>query len=361
MEFSLEYSIDQIHDKRTKEIFREVVSSYNNQNYRSAVVMLYTVVMCDLVFKLQDLRDIYLDQKANDILEKIDYMQTSDPTSPRWEEILVKRIGEETELLSHIELDAISQLKNSRNLSAHPVLKNMDVLYVPTKEKTIAHIREMVEAVLVKPPVLSKKFMNTFLDGISSIKNDFINPDNTCDIKIFGVFLQTRYFRFMGNTLKKKVFRSLWKFVFNLDNTECNENRTVNFYALECLYNSSKEVLKDYIKSEPKFFPMSNKYFTLECEFLLKNNEIFHFLSEDVQIAIKNFYARDTNMNTKILGAFLSVSIEKHCDNLENCFNEISPTQYDIKKSLKLLYEHANNLCKGFEVLRCFIRIFAQS
>ena len=219
----------------------------------------------------------------------------------------------------------------------------------------------MVEAVLVKPPVLSKKFMNTFLDGISSIKNDFINPDNTCNIKIFGVFLQTRYFRFMGNTLKKKVFRSLWKFVFNLDNTECNENRTVNFYALECLYNSSKEVLKDYIKSEHKFFPMSNKYFTLECEFLLKNNEIFHFLSEDVQIAIKKFYARDTNMNTKILGAFLSVSIEKHCDNLENCFNGISPTQYDIKKSLKLLYEHANNLCKGFEVLRCFIRIFAQS
>ena len=71
MDFSLDTSAEHIHDKRTKELFREVVSSYEHKNYRSAIVMLYTVVICDLIYKMQDLEDIYQDEKAKDILSKI--------------------------------------------------------------------------------------------------------------------------------------------------------------------------------------------------------------------------------------------------------------------------------------------------
>ena len=40
--------IDNIYSSKTREYFREVLSSYSNGNYRSAVVMLYSVCICDL-------------------------------------------------------------------------------------------------------------------------------------------------------------------------------------------------------------------------------------------------------------------------------------------------------------------------
>ena len=62
---------EKIYHQKTKEYFDEVISSYHNGNYRSAVVMLYTVVVCDLVFKLNDLKDIHNDQKAIKILQDL--------------------------------------------------------------------------------------------------------------------------------------------------------------------------------------------------------------------------------------------------------------------------------------------------
>ena len=70
-----EYSIEQraklIPNKNTKGYFAEVVSCYNSGNYRSAVVMLWSVAVCDLLFKLKELDEIYDDIKAKKILAEI--------------------------------------------------------------------------------------------------------------------------------------------------------------------------------------------------------------------------------------------------------------------------------------------------
>ena len=64
--------IDKIYSPKSKEYFKEVVSSYTIGNYRSAIVMLYTVCLCDLIYKLQELRDVYDDRIAKNIIEAID-------------------------------------------------------------------------------------------------------------------------------------------------------------------------------------------------------------------------------------------------------------------------------------------------
>ncbi len=69
--FSIELAADKISEPRTREYFQEVLNSYTSSNYRSAVVMLWTVVICDLIYKLQDLRDIYNDTIAQSILDHI--------------------------------------------------------------------------------------------------------------------------------------------------------------------------------------------------------------------------------------------------------------------------------------------------
>ena len=43
---------DDIYFSKTREYFKEVLSSYANGNYRSAIVMLYSIAICDILYKL---------------------------------------------------------------------------------------------------------------------------------------------------------------------------------------------------------------------------------------------------------------------------------------------------------------------
>ncbi|MEF1219159.1 hypothetical protein REH76_15410, partial [Photobacterium damselae] len=73
--FSLETQKRKIYDKRTKRYFEEVYKGYANGCFRSATVMLWSVVVCDLIFKLQELKDLYSDSAAEKILKEIEKMQ----------------------------------------------------------------------------------------------------------------------------------------------------------------------------------------------------------------------------------------------------------------------------------------------
>ena len=53
-EYLIELRATQILDMRTEELFSEVLSRYAAGNYRSSVVMLWSVAVCDLLFKLQN-------------------------------------------------------------------------------------------------------------------------------------------------------------------------------------------------------------------------------------------------------------------------------------------------------------------
>ena len=41
---------DDIYFSKTREYFKEVLSSYANGNYRSAIVMLYSIAICDILY-----------------------------------------------------------------------------------------------------------------------------------------------------------------------------------------------------------------------------------------------------------------------------------------------------------------------
>lgn len=62
--FSIDDAISNIKNKYTRELFKEVYSSYTIGNYRSAVVMLWSIIVTDLLLKLKDLDNIYDDPKA---------------------------------------------------------------------------------------------------------------------------------------------------------------------------------------------------------------------------------------------------------------------------------------------------------
>lgn len=98
-DYSIETSLENIQNSKSKQYFQEVYQTYINKNYRSSVVMLYSVLICDLVFKLRDLRDIYSDSKAEKILKEIEDLQIANPTSPEWETKLIDAVKTKTNLL----------------------------------------------------------------------------------------------------------------------------------------------------------------------------------------------------------------------------------------------------------------------
>jgi UDP-galactopyranose mutase len=91
-EFSIETRSQNIFHSKTKEYFEEVVSSYQAGNYRSAVVMLWSVVVCDLLFKLQYLVDMYGDETARAILKEVSDLQEKDKKLSTWEHKLIELV-----------------------------------------------------------------------------------------------------------------------------------------------------------------------------------------------------------------------------------------------------------------------------
>ena len=132
---------EQIYDSRTGKYFGEVLNTYSNGNYRSSIVMLYSVVICDLIYKLQELYDIYNDKKAKGILETIENSKNNGKTISEWENTLLEKITKETKLIDKSTEETLRHLKNLRNLSSHPALNDNYFLYEPDKDTTISLIR----------------------------------------------------------------------------------------------------------------------------------------------------------------------------------------------------------------------------
>jgi hypothetical protein len=81
-DFSIDIQTEKIYSSKTREYFDEVIKSYYSESYRSAVVMLYSIVIADLVYKIEELKELYADNNAIDILDEITEMQRRNPNSP---------------------------------------------------------------------------------------------------------------------------------------------------------------------------------------------------------------------------------------------------------------------------------------
>ncbi len=157
---------EKIYFTKTKEYFQEVISSYSNGNYRSAVVMLYSICICDLLYKLQELKDIYNDSTAINILQTIEATRTTADDKTKWENDLIEAIRKKTELLDMQSYTNLLHLKDYRNLSAHPALNNNYELIAPTKEITIAYIINAINDIFSKPPIFIKSVFGLLTDDL---------------------------------------------------------------------------------------------------------------------------------------------------------------------------------------------------
>jgi hypothetical protein len=168
---------EKIIDARTRKYFGEVLQCYNSGCFRSAVVMLWSVVVCDLLFKLDHLANAnaYADPTAKSILKDIEKLRLQNPKSPDWEWTLVEEIVKRTQLLESSDEVNLKTLQDHRHLSAHPVLTSTEVLFSPSREVVRAHVRNTLEGVLIKPAMFSKKVFDALTEDLET--NEAVLPD----------------------------------------------------------------------------------------------------------------------------------------------------------------------------------------
>jgi len=317
-EFSIELAAERIDDARTRDNFREVLSSFINGNYRSSVVMLWSIVIADLIYKLQALRDLHGDTIAASILTEIENRQLTNPTNPEWESFLIEEMRSRTHFFEPSDYNYLQSLQKLRHLSAHPVLRSTTLLFAPNKETVRAFIRNALEAALLKPPIFTKRIVNEFVTDLAAQKT--LLPDDTS----LSRYLAAKYFRNLHPDVEDELIKVLWKYCFRLSNRDTDENRDINIRTLQLLYNRRPAEFKRLIESQRSFFSemahigdpdelgIIAPVLPLErlILFLTDRPVLFAALSDAAKVIIRNY--AESNINLFVLAPFLSSSAATH-------------------------------------------------
>lgn len=306
-DYSLELAAERITDARTRRYFSEVMVSYSCGCHRSAIVMLWSVTICDILFKLVQLADQYGDTIAKGILKDIEAIRLANPNSPEWEWKLVAEVKARTQLLEAGDYANLEALQKHRHLSAHPVLTASEVLFEPNKETARAHIRNTLEGVLTKPAIMTKKVFDMFVEDIEA--SAVVLPDKPGLTK----YLVAKYFLHMSPVSEQAIFRGLWRLVFRSEDARCEANRPINYRALTILYERRKETVRAAIGAERDYYSdvgLQGSRFDLFLRFVGMHPELYALFTDAAKTPLET--AAKASLSNFSRAWFLSPDVIQH-------------------------------------------------
>lgn len=332
-DYSIETRSANIYDSKTKEYFSEVVSSYQQSNYRSATVMLWSVAVCDLLHKLKHLVDMYGDTTATSILDEIKRLQNTNPKSSEWESRLVELVAEKTQLLEMADVDHLRHLQQQRHLAAHPVLLRDFELHRPNRETVRALIRNTLDGLLTKPPIYTQKVFSEFISDLSSSAPILIK-DHT-----LRTYLESKYLCRADKKLELSFARSLWKLVFRTVNHDCDPNREINYRVLMILFERNKNDFVDMVRDDSHYFSniaqIGNPVSYL-VKMLSKAPYLYRLLTPAAHVVIAHEVESDAA--SKCLGWFTKESLQTHVVDVIHWLDEAHPSEIPVE-ALSIMHD----------------------
>lgn len=346
--------IDEIYFPKTKEYFEEVISSYANGNYRSAIVMLYSVAICDILFKLQELKDMFNDPVADEILHEVDKMRNThdNKSKSKWEKELLDNIYKRTNLLDLEAYTNLNHLYDHRNFSAHPALNENYELIMPSKETTIAHIKNTLRNILIKPPIFIKNIIDALTEDLSG-KDEIYRRK----YKELSIYLNNRYYGKMPEAMKLTVLKAFWKFCFCLpDNEDCMRNLRINRMALEALIDCIPKEACSYIKDNTHLFSASDDGRCMTGLILTLSNhpEIYNVLSAEIKLQVDLHIEKHDN--AKLISWFKSATPKEHILSLQ----DVEQINSDMG-AIELLIQHFSDIGEMPLLIDYFIDYYGKS
>lgn len=305
-----------IQDRRTYSAMDEVLSCFYSHNGRSAIVMLYSAVISDLYYKLQDLVELYNDPGAQQIKDYVDNEWATNPKSPAWEKEIVEKCYSAHKIIENADYAHLQALQNERNLCAHPALVRGSELYRPSDATVQSLIEELMKGILCKPSFLSKQFFTAFVDDIDNTKKILVDDDKLIQ------YVQSKYLDKIDNEVAEfDIFKQLWKFTFKLTNDKCKENRHVNHVIMAELYHRNEQSFKLYFAKQKDSFGNNIETNDTDClkEFVLFVNEymdVYALLPQNVKLTIESTINAKEELRS--LALFLVKDILAHAKSIKS-------------------------------------------
>ena len=346
--------MEEIYFSKTREYFQEVVSSYSIGNYRSATVMLYSVAVCDILFKLQELKDMYNDTIADEILKEVEKSRNShdNKSKSKWEKEFIDNVYTKTKLLDLEAYTNLNHLYDHRNFSAHPALNENYELIAPSKETTIANIKNVLKDILVKPPIFIKNIVNTLTEDLKGKNELYENED-----KKLAQYLKNKYYSKMPQSMKFVTLKAFWKFCFCMPHDEdCKNNMKINRKALEILVLDFQQEARDYIKENRDMFSVANDnvcHMNLVA-FLSSLPFLYDELNSDTQLQIDLFIEKETI--AKSVAWFKYKTISEHLSYLKT----ISCLKLE-KNAIKRMVAYYSDIGELMTLIDFFIWYYGES
>lgn len=327
---SLDELMNHIHDARSKESMKEVLSCFYSDNLRSAVVMLYATVVSDLYYKISDLVAIYNDAGAEQIKQYVDKEWQDHPKSPAWETEMPKKCWEIKKILTNDSYAHFCHLQDERNLCAHPVITSHD-LYRPSFATVQGFIMDMLTGILCKPSFLSKGLVNTFTDDIESASKLFPNE--------IGLkrYINAKYLEKIDNEKEEyDLFKSLWKFTFKNNDDHSKANRKANLSILMLLLERHQQFVVNEMKKDADYYCAAVNMEDVNCvkEFICFANiyqSVFSSMTDDFKIQIEQKINNNSDLHA--MAFFLSDNPLVHAKKVDsNIGANIGLYMYDYLK-----------------------------
>ncbi|MEN4173520.1 hypothetical protein P8990_12910 [Serratia marcescens] len=336
--------MDLIPITKTKEYFREAYSCYSNGNYRAAVVSLWSVMVCDAVYKTELLVSSYNDAWAIKRLKEIEELQEKKSTSSDWELNLFEQFYKDKGFIDSAGISNIRYLQQKRHLCAHPVLSENSNLYTPSKDTVKSLLTNALDDFLLKEEYYNKDVLNLILETMKERSEYYEKISNVKSLIL-------RFSKKMTERAMYQVFKSLWSISFKVENKDCDDNRRSNSFACVFLFDEikKKEAVVNKVWDEIESFEdVSHKQQVMSFLFLFfcEQPMFYKRVSNEFKDLIGHYYNKEIDdndpypYNLKIASTFLFDNPADYLEYLNNGYKNqtINYLTVDIINFIERIY-----------------------
>lgn len=302
--------------KEVRDYFEEVITSYTSGFYRSSIVLLYSTAICDAMKKLKEMKEVFNDEKAKNLLSDVETLRLQGKNYTEWEDNLIEKIKIQ-KIYDFDDIMNLSHLKEKRNLAAHPTLNNEYDLYKPTQEETLFFIKSMYK-IFIKPPFFCDDIIRKMDEDVTSRQNYFIGDY----FKLKG-YLERTYLSYMNEHMVAKAIKAYWKFVFRSSiNSDCKTYWELNRQVLGIIYDYNNSYTTTY------FNDTSNHAYLNQIDddpetlikmtyFISRHTEIYEVLNDENKEKLDTFLNKVDSFSYKLIAWFPDITPDNYLSSIE--------------------------------------------
>jgi hypothetical protein len=322
-----------VRDQISRSYILEAIDAYRGGAYRSSIISVWIAVNFDIISKIRELANRG-DKMAQDFVNTLDKaIRTKNITElQRVEENLLNKAETDYEFISNQEKYDLEQLKNDRNLCAHPAFISEDMLFEPEPERVRMHIVHVVKYLLQHPPIQGKSAIEKIVKDIKSISF----PDT---LKEASIFLNARYLDSSKKVLVKNIVLLFLKAVLRDDLTDLpllNYSRQI-FLTLQSVSKRHPDIYEETIRANILKIveSLDDERLPNICRLIGSDPRCWSWLDEAAKSQLKAYIKSSLNQTNIHISIFKMIVISDLKPIIIEIFNDFSVAkQINIIKSI---------------------------